>query len=176
MAINRISCTELQREIRINTLITPTELKNKSISIDGFNLLILTESILSGGYILKSRDGVYRDMCSVHSTYKPVEKTEISIKLIGRVLNELEVGATNWYLDRPVSNSGKLKSLLLKFSIENNLQWDVSLAFAPDKILAGKEDVIITSDGWILDNVKQWFNLPEYIIKNYVEEVNIVEV
>src|SRR6266404_1471952 len=43
--------------------------------IDGFNLILTLESALGGGVMLVGRDGCYRDMASVHGTYRRVEET-----------------------------------------------------------------------------------------------------
>ena len=92
--------------------ISANELAGKMIEIDGFNLLILLESALSGAYLFKCFDGNYRDISSVHGSYKRVIQTEHSIKLIGNILTELQVKEVLWLLDSPVSNSGRLKQML----------------------------------------------------------------
>ena len=72
----------------------------------------MLESVLSGAYVFKGRDSIYRDISSVHSTYKRVEKTEEAICLVGTVLKEMNVKKVKWYLDEPISNSGRLKTRL----------------------------------------------------------------
>ncbi|MEM6698016.1 MAG: DUF434 domain-containing protein, partial [Bacteroidota bacterium] len=111
-ALQRICSSEQEIAQRKSTAINPSTLSNATVEIDGFNLLILLESALSGAYVFKGRDGTIRDISSVHGTYKRVQQTETAMKLIGDTLKELSVLHVKWYLDRPVSNSGLLRQKL----------------------------------------------------------------
>lgn len=175
-AILRISSSDQEIKRRQESVCQANDLANQVIEIDGFNILILLESALSGAYIFKGRDGTYRDISSVHGSYKRVTKTEKAIFLIGDTLKELNVKSVKWYLDQPVSNSGRLKTRLLEISAEHQFNWEVELVFDPDKVLAKSENIIVSSDGWILDEAKQWFNLGAYILENHIEESSIIVV
>ncbi|KXX67460.1 DUF434 domain-containing protein [Flammeovirga sp. SJP92] len=176
LAIARISHSDQAIELRNNKALKDKELTNKSVEIDGFNLLILMESYLSEGYILKGRDGVFRDIASVHGTYKKVMKTDEALIKIGTALKELNISSVKWYLDQPISNSGSLKSKLLEVSNEHSFNWDVELVLSPDKVLAKSQEIVISSDGWILDNATQWYNLGAYLIEKPDENLNIIQV
>jgi hypothetical protein len=175
-AIIRMSCAPQTIISRKKSACEVIDLKEELIEIDGFNLLILLESALSGAYIFKGRDGLYRDISSVHGSYKRVVKTEDAIILVGETLKKMEVQAVKWYLDQPVSNSGRLKSRLLELSNIHDFNWEVALVFDPDKVLAKSKHIVISSDGWILDHAQQWFNLGAFIIENQLNDVNIIEV
>ena len=151
-------------------------LENKVVEIDGFNLLILLESAMSGAYIFKGRDALYRDISSVHGSYKRVVKTEEAILLVGKILQDLKVQAVKWYLDQPVSNSGRLKTKLLEISREKGFPWEVELVFDPDKVLVKSEHIVVSSDGWILDHAREWFNLGGFILERHLDEANVIEV
>lgn len=175
-AILRISCSDQEILERTKSAFRSAELKGKVVDIDGFNLLILLESALSGAYLFKGRDGLYRDISSVHGSYKRVVKTEEAINLVGIALKDLQVKSVKWYLDQPVSNSGRLKTKLLELSRKNDFNWEVELVFDPDKVLAISTNVVISSDGWILDHAKKWFNLGAQLIEEHIEESNVIEV
>lgn len=175
-AILRISCSEEEMLGRTKSEIKVIDLEDEIVEIDGFNLLILLESALSDAYIFKGRDGLYRDISSVHGSYKRVIKTEEAIRIIGMVLKSYKVKSVKWYLDQPVSNSGNLKTRLLELSRMNEFNWDVELVFDPDKVLAKSKNIVISSDGWILDHAKKWFNLGSVLIENHLENSNIIEV
>ncbi len=160
-----------QKEVKAHTL------KNEVIEIDGFNLLILIESLLSGAYVFKARDGLYRDISSVHGSYKRVTKTEEAIIILGNAIKDLGVKSAKWYFDSPVSNSGRLKTKLYEMSEEHRFNWNVELVFDPDKVLAASDNIVVSSDGWILDQANRWFNLGSYIIQSMNEEMsNLIEV
>ena len=175
-AVLRISCSDQGILARNKSKCKELELKDKLVEIDGFNLLILLENALSGAYVFKGRDGLYRDISSVHGSYKRVVKTEKAILLTGNILKEMKVKSVKWYLDQPVSNSGRLKTRLLEISRENEFNWEVELVFDPDKVLAKSKNIVITSDGWILENAEKWFNLSASLIEDYIKESNIIEV
>jgi len=176
-AISRIACSKDEIEIRKQKEEQIKALKNKIVEIDGFNLLILVESLLSGAYVFKGRDGLYRDISSVHGSYKRVTKTDEAILIIGDALQDLGVKSAKWYFDQPVSNSGRLKTKLYELSTEHGFNWEVELVFDPDKILIKSQKIIISSDGWILDQAERWFNMGAYIIRNRNDsDHNIIEV
>ncbi len=173
-AISRISASEQEIKARLQSVCQVAGIANEAIEIDGFNLLILLESALSGAYIFKGRDTTYRDISSVHGSYKRVVKTEKAIQLVGKSLKEGNVKSVKWYLDQPVSNSGRLKSQLLEISRANAFDWQVELVYDPDKVLAKSSNIIVSSDGWILDHAQRWFNLGAFIIEQHLPDSNII--
>jgi len=175
-AMQRICCSEHEIKSRQASELKPTQLKNRMVEIDGFNILILLESALSGAYIFKARDGTCKDISSVHGSYKRVMQTENAILLIGEALKALRVQSAHWYLDQPISNSGRLKTKLMGVSEANEFNWSVELVYAPDKVLAKSKEVVISSDGWILDQAEKWFNLGAYIIDNNIADASIIKV
>jgi len=175
-AILRISSSEKSIATRNKSKCDRTALKDTVVEIDGFNLLILLESILSGAFIFKGRDGLYRDISSVHGSYRRVMKTEEAILLVGNTLKELEVRAVKWYFDQPVSNSGRLKTRLMEISQTHHFNWEVTLVFNPDKVLAKSNEIVISSDGWVLDHVKKWFNLGSYLLEKHLRDANLIVV
>ncbi len=175
-AVLRVSASKQHIEQRNQSLCSAEAVVNQVLEIDGFNLLILLESALSGAFIFKARDGLYRDISSVHGSYKRVVKTEEAIVLVGKVLQDLKVKAVKWYLDQPVSNSGRLKTKLMEISRANGFPWEVELVFDPDKVLVKSEHLVVSSDGWILDHAKQWFNLGAYLIEQHLPAAKVLEI
>jgi hypothetical protein len=81
------------------------------------------------------------------------------------VLQEASVGKLNILLDEPVSNSGRLKTLIAD-TAENKYSFDLDITILRDvdRTLYGKE-LVITSDSIILDQCKSWVNLSEKCLK-----------
>lgn len=144
----------------------PGELENLEVVIDGFNVLILLESFLSGAYLFKGVDGFYRDLSSVHGSYKKVSQTAGAIELTGEFYEKTKIKSLHWYFDKPVSNSGKLKQLLEAFAGQKGYDWKVSLTFQTDADIVNEARIAISSDAWILDNSEKNFNLIGYVIEN----------
>ena len=175
-AILRISVAEHDILNRQKKACTTGDLRGATIAIDGFNLLILLENAYSGAYVFHCRDDCYRDISSVHGSYKHIRQTAAAILLVGRVLEALQVGTVHWYLDQPVSNSGRLKAYLQQVAGEHDWNWQVELCYDPDKVLAQSTAIVVSSDGWILDQCQRWFNMGRLLVEDHLLEANIVRV
>lgn len=174
-ALRGASASEMQIQNRKSKELEILDLKNKTIYLDGFNVLILLESLLSEAYIFEGLDGCFRDLSGVHGTYKRVSQTQRAIELVGRFFQKSQAEKLIWIFDKPVSNSGRIKQIILDFAIENNLNWNVELEFNPDKFLVENTKIVVSSDAWILDHCKNWFNLVGYFIKEENLSVNLVK-
>lgn len=141
-------------------------LKNSTLIIDGFNQLILLESMLSKAYIFKGRDNAYRDLSSLHGSYKSVTQTPLAIQLCAQFFNKMEVYKVIWVFDAPVSNSGRMKTKLVSFAKEHHYNWEAILDNNPDKMIAESTHIAITSDAWILDRATKSYNIIKELISN----------
>lgn len=159
MAVGRSSASAEAVMARQARQVRLAELAGRRVAIDGFNLLILLESAYGGGLVLQGRDGTYRDLAGVHGTYKNVRHTVPALKLVGEALGE--ASGVVWYFDAPVSNSGRLKTMLRELSEAEGYGWDIILVNNPDKELIALPDevVLVSSDSWILDDGGSWCNL-----------------
>jgi hypothetical protein len=132
------------------------------------------EVALSGSPILLGKDGDYRDLAGLRGTYRLIDKTNDALNLIGKTLSELNVPMVKFYLDSPVSNSGRLKSKILELSEQWGIPVEVELVPNVDTVLAGKER-IVTGDSIILDVCKSWFNLSRKIIEDYIQDAWVID-
>ena len=174
-ALRGASASEIQIQNRKNNELQISDLKDKTIYLDGFNVLILLESFLSEAYIFEGLDGCFRDLYGVHGTYKRVNQTQQSIEWVAAFFKKSQAENLIWIFDKPVSNSGRIKQMIIDFAKENNLHWNVELEFNPDKFLAEHSEIIVSSDAWILDHCKNWFNLIGYLITEEKLSVNLVK-
>jgi hypothetical protein len=166
MAVMRCACTDDARLRRAASCITHT--RGEELHIDGYNVLTTIEAALSGGVILAARDSTYRDVASIHGSYRKVEETLPAIRLIGEALAELAPSRCLWLLDRPVSNSGRLKTILLEQAAANGWNWQVEIVPNPDAVLCTSSAVVCTADSVILDSAARWFNLARHIVTTKV--------
>ncbi|MET3538854.1 DUF434 domain-containing protein [Chryseobacterium limigenitum] len=174
-ALRGASASENQIQNRRLKQVEISYLKDKIIYFDGFNILILLESLLSEAYIFEGLDGCYRDLSGVHGTYKRVNQTQKSIELVALFFQKAKLQKLVWIFDKPVSNSGRIKQMILEFAQENNLNWEVDLQFNPDKFLAENAEIIASSDAWILDHCKKWFNVIDYLIQEEKLSDNLIK-
>ncbi|WP_426276264.1 DUF434 domain-containing protein [Chryseobacterium sp. S-02] len=174
-AIRGASASDIQIQNRKSKQLEISELENKVIYLDGFNVLILLESLLSEAYIFEGLDSCFRDLSEVYGTYKRVNQTSSAIEWVAKFYSISKAEKMIWIFDKPVSNSGRIKQMILDFALENNLNWEVDLEFNPDKFLAKNAGIVISSDAWILDNCKKWVNLIQYLIDEEKLPVNLVK-
>ena len=174
-ALRGVSASEIQIQNRKNKELQILDLKDKTIHIDGFNVLILLESLLSEAYVFEGTDGCFRDLSGVHGTYKRVNQTQKSIELVAVFFKQSQSENLIWIFDKPVSNSGRIKQMIVDFAQENNLNWKVELEFNPDKYLVENSEIMMSSDAWILDNCINWFNLVGYLINEEKLSVNLMK-
>ncbi len=174
MAVQRSACSDRALRGRREKVIGPAELHGRPIGVDGYNLLITIESALSGGMVLVGRDGCFRDLASVHGTYRRVEETKQAVELIAAFLAGLETPRVDWYLDRPVSNSGRLKLRIEEILADlaslgsSDPSWHITLPDSPDAVLRDYGGVIATTDSAVLDVCNCWINLAGEIIDRHI--------
>jgi len=175
VAVARCSCSDSDGDRRRKHEVTAQALYNQGLKLDGYNILTTIEAALSGGVILSARDGAYRDMASMHGTYRKVAETLPALELLGAELADLETAECTWYLDRPVSNSGRLKTLMEELASKKGWPWRVELEANPDALLAESSEVVVTADSVILDRCRSWCNLARVIITKHVRQAWIVD-
>jgi hypothetical protein len=174
LAVRRSSCADAAREDRLRKQHPPGDPPGEALLVDGYNALITVESALSGGFIFRGRDGCYRDLASLHGTYRAVEETAPAIELVGEVIADFPIGRVTWYLDAPVSNSGRLARLVLEIARRRRWDWSAQLDASPDRTLAASAEVVATSDSWILDHCRAWTNLAREVTTRRVPAARII--
>ena len=175
LLLMRSACSEVQRERRSKSQRSPHSLAGQDLYLDGFNVLITIESALSGGFVFVGLDGCYRDLSSVHGTYKRVHETQKAITLIGNTLRNLQVGETIWFLDQPVSNSGMLRKRLSEIATEYGWDWTIEVCQDPDHELKRIGGTIVSTDSVILDSVASWFHLNGSVIDGHIPDARLID-
>jgi hypothetical protein len=165
-ALQGMACSANELRKRKNTELSPAALKDETILLDGFNVLIILETALSGGFVFEGLDSCYRDISSVHGSYRTVETTEQALITIGKALQQLQLKKVIWVFDAPVSNSGKLKGTCYEIAGQHRFPWEIRLENAPDKYLIENSGLICSSDAWVLNECQSWFNLGAHLINN----------
>jgi hypothetical protein len=174
IAVQRCSCSDSQLTGRRGNQIPAEDIKGKAIAIDGYNVLITIEASLSGAPIFCARDGCFRDLASIHGSYRKVTETIPAIETIAEKLLALGVSHAQWYFDSPVSNSGRLKTIIYELVEKYSWPFDVELLPNPDTELIATDRIVATSDSVILDKCSQWINLNAHIIDK-TTPANIVD-
>jgi hypothetical protein len=175
MAVIRCACSGDDGERRQAHHLDPSCIAGRELWLDGYNVLTLLESALAGGIVLLGRDGCYRDIAGLHRHYRKVNETIPVLGMVGEFAETAKVAWCRWWLDKPVSNSGRLKALILDVAARANWNMSVDLAFNPDGVLAKCEHIVATSDSAILDRCGAWVNLTRTIIARRIPDARVVD-
>jgi len=175
LAVMRSACSDQHLVSRNQRCISTENLAGQPIAIDGYNVLITVEAAMSGGVIFKGRDGCLRDLASIHGTYRKVTETIPALQLIADFLKVIGVSKATWLLDSPVSNSGRLKTLMGELARKSGWNWEVELLLSPDAELKKTDAVVASSDSVVLDACKRWGNLATEIIKKKLTSAKVID-
>jgi hypothetical protein len=175
LAVSRSVCSDEHCQRRRQHEVTPAQLRDQELWLDGFNVLTGIEAALAGGVILLGCDGCCRDLASVYARHHEVQETAPALRLLGTTLDGWGVRRCQWWLDRPVSNSGRLQRRMLDLAAANGWDWGVELVFNPDKVLAEASEVIATADNVILDRCNRWINLARLVITQHIPQAWTVD-
>ncbi|MBQ4396640.1 MAG: DUF434 domain-containing protein [Clostridia bacterium] len=172
LAIVRATASHSQLAARRERLL-PEETVSREILIDGLNVIITLETALSRSTVFRCMDGTVRDLAAVRGSYRIIGHTHTAIRLLGDYLEEIGAAHVTVYLDAPVSNTGRLKTLLATCYEHRRFETHIELVPNADAMLRGKAD-IITSDAVLLDQCQSWRNAAAEIIAKRIREVRPV--
>ena len=171
LALARAICSDQARDARRAACLPIERVAGQDLMIDGFNLLITIEAALSGGVILRCRDGCLRDVASVHGTYRAVAETERALRLIGETLAAFAPQSVMWLFDAPVSNSGQMACAIREEAARCGWAWDAETVMNPDAALTAAPRIIVSSDSAVLDRAGRWVNLSACVLARHLSGV-----
>lgn len=177
-AVGRCACSDQGLQSRSRRQLPLEAARGREMCLDGFNLLITLEAAQAGGVILRGRDGCLRDLSSLHGNYHVLADTMRAIRLACEALSGPAPRGVVWYLDKPVSNSGRLAALIREVASGfPALVTEVRLVADPDHLLAraGGDQVIVSTDSLILNGDVAWVNLASQILAQAIPEANLVD-
>ena len=163
----------VQRRRRLR--VEPAQLAGHELWLDGYNVLTVLESALAGGIVLLCRDACCRDIAGIHRRYRKVTETLPVLRLVGEAASAWGVSRCRWWLDKPVSNSGRLKAAILDAAAEAGWNMDVELSFSPDHVLSHTDEIIATADGIVLDRCQRWVNLARLLIAERIPQARLLD-
>lgn len=175
VAVMRCACSDAARDGRKARELGTDAVAGCVMLLDGYNVLCTVEAALAGGVLLRARDGCLRDMASMHGHWRKVEETAPAVELVARTLRNLAVPRATWYLDAPVSNSGRLARLIEEAGLALGMDWTTELVQDPDPVLAASDGIVATADSVVLDTGGAWFNLAGLAVGNLLGTPWIVD-
>jgi len=141
-------------------LLTPSEVSNYKMVIDGFNTLLTVTSVLEGDDVYLCDDCFVRDLRSTKFKDFGLEIIKESAQKLINYINILKPIDSIIILDKQVSKSGELKKILTELLGHIN----IVLASKADIAVLSEGGVIASSDFVILKKASRIFDIAGYII------------
>jgi hypothetical protein len=174
-ALQRVAASNQDCAARRAKEVPPQALAGEELLVDGYNVLLTVETALGGGVVLLARDGAVRDMASMSGHYRRVRQTLPALERLGAFLSRQGPRRVLWYLDRPISNSGRLKKLIEEAAQAAGWPWEVELAANPDRLLIASAAIVASADSAVLDRCRRWVNLARHVVEEMVPEAWVVD-
>ena len=150
-------------------------IEGETIYIDGFNVIIGLEIAYSESMLFRCMDGTIRDLAGLRGTYRLIPATDLAIKALLKTLESSKVGKAVIYLDKPVSNSGRLKQKIYEYAEDIDTEIEVIIIDAVDYELKHKS-MIASGDAIILNECDKWFNLVKRVIEENIGDYEYIDI
>ncbi len=136
-----------------------------TIFVDGYNVLITAESLLQGYPVYLCDDGFCRDARGLFSAFRPTGQTVRALMEIFDLLVLARPCRAEVLLDRPMSGSGSLASLMRRMMMERGLPGGAETAADVDRQLKvrgseGGNVCVASSDCHVIDSVVRAVDMP----------------
>jgi len=165
IAMSRCACSDSAKDLRESKRCNPESMIARPLVIDGLNVITTIEVALAGGVLLVCRDTCMRDMASFHGNYRLVQETERAVTILMNVIESMGPSEVTVYIDRPVSNSGRLAEIVRRSAAAKKLRLQAMTADRVDETLKESAAVVASADSAILDRCGSWLNLARIAVE-----------
>ncbi|MFZ0441802.1 MAG: DUF434 domain-containing protein [Methanobacterium sp.] len=161
--------SDKESRARTAKIVDINNINNKTIFIDGYNVLISVETICKQEYdsLILCDDGILRDVKAVFGKYKSTSSTETALNYIINVLAPYKPACIYFLYDSPVSKSGELASHTDDLIKTNGLNGAAlthnNVDFELVKLSKDYGGIVATSDSAVIDKVDKVLDIPHWI-------------
>lgn len=139
-------------------------IRGKSLGVDGYNVLITVESILTGKPIVMCDDGYVRDLRAIFGKYRKSPSTPMALKMVLATISEGRPCKVCVLFDGQVSKSGELAAEVGRLLEETGLEGGARAVKGVDFQLRGF-DVVASSDRAVIERAGAIWDIPAEILK-----------
>ncbi|MDI6642903.1 MAG: DUF434 domain-containing protein [Candidatus Hodarchaeaceae archaeon] len=147
--------------------------RGKRLGVDGYNVLITLESLLTGKQIIRCDDGYIRDLRAIFGKYHTTPATAKAISTLVRMIARAKPKSVAVFFDKQVSRSGELAAEVRQQLGRAGLKGDASAVGGVDMKLRAF-DVVASSDRAVIERAKAVWDIPASILKR--KRVNLFEI
>ena len=146
--------------------------RGKWLGIDGYNVVITLESILTSKQVVRCDDGFVRDLRAIFGKYKASSATEHAIEEVLKVVAKARPSKVAVFFDKQVSRSGELAGKVRRGLEELGLKGDSRAVGGVDFRLRGF-DVVASSDRAVIKRAKAVWDIPAELLRR--KKANILD-
>lgn len=146
--------------------------RDKSLGVDGYNVVITLESILTGKQVVRCDDGFVRDLRAIFGKFKVSSITERAVGEFLNVVAKARPSKVVVFFDRQVSRSGELAGRVRHGLMELGLKGDSRAVGAVDFRLRGF-DVVASSDRAVIKRAKAVWDIPAELLRR--KKANVLD-
>jgi len=154
-----IACRRLSKAIHLEAL------HENAVFVDGYNVLIIVESILAGCSVYLSDDGFLRDTRGIFRSYRASEFTVPALSDILDILTIAGPDRVEVLLDQQIGMSGQLAAQIAEMMTRRGPAWTARTVRDVDRQLKMAQGIVATADGNVIDASSQVIDLPYTIAK-----------
>lgn len=165
---------------RIGKKIACKDVRGRDILLDGYNVLLSTDSLLKNELMWFCDDGYIRDTRYYFRKEKHAEDIEGALDAVLKFFSETHPESVTFLLDAQISRSGELAGFIRRKMKKIGISGDARTSKTVDFELkaAGKtpEDnlIVASSDGIVIDSVLQVVDIPACLMEQMgVEPVRL---
>lgn len=145
--------------------VSPSAMAGHSIAVDGYNVIITTESLLSGEPVYRCDDGFFRDVRGIFRSYRRSLVTGGALSEILNLFNSVTPEAVQVILDAQISGSGELARDIRRAMLDLGVPGTAITSRSADRDLKTAREIVATGDGSIIDAVPLAVDIPQAIAR-----------
>lgn len=144
--------------------------RGKHLGVDGYNVLITLESILTLKQVVRCDDGYIRDLRAIFGKYRVSPATPRALTELLRIIALAKPSYVEFLFDKQVSRSGELAGMVRQRLEEAKLKGDAQATGGVDLKLR-PFDVVASSDRAIIGRAKAIWDIPAELLKGRAAKV-----
>lgn len=156
---------------RIKKKIACDGISNRDLLLDGYNVLLSVDSLLKNEPMWFCDDGYIRDTRYYFSKTSQAEDIDRALDSVLEFLSEAAPRSVTFLLDSQISRSGELAGFIRRKLEEHGIPGEAHTSKTADFDLKtegrdlGKNLIVATSDGIIIDSVLQVLDIPACLME-----------
>jgi len=145
-------------------MVSGAKVRGKRLGVDGYNVLITVESILTGRQVVRCDDGFVRDLRAIFGKYRISSVTPRALTAILKIISGARPMEVVMMFDSQMSRSGELAAEVRKRLRQVGLRGDARTVAGVDFKVRGF-DVASSSDRAIIERARAAWDIPAEVLR-----------